>query len=1068
MCIQGADPKVYSNCIDLASKAMIEKCPNQTEGLAWPENVILCMVRYSNRSFFGSLELEPSYVLYNSGAIRSNLTEFNKLWEDLTSRVIDGATSSSSQGKYYAAEKVPLTPIQNVYALMQCTSILSLRDCNICLKQSVRDYESCCRGYQGGIVFRPSQGSESISAGIVVAIVGNYLLSTICYNNLCLQEEKVIRPSYCSPSCNREKRNRSSRQGGFGEVYKAVLNGTEVAVKRLSKASGQGARDFKNEAVLVAKLQHRNLVRLLGFCVEGEEKTLVYEFVPNKSLDYFLFESSKHGQVDWKTRYKIVQGIARGVLYLHQESRLTIIHSDLEGSNILLDADTNPKIADFGMARIMGMDQTQSDTSRIVGTYGYMAPEYALHGHFSMKSDVYSFGVIVLEIISVYSTMDGDDPEVPNTEHQLPSQRSVRQKHDPAWAHVSQTLDSNGKSTLTCDFCKKKNQGGGINRMKQHLAGVKGNTNACKNVPPEVQHAMRMSLKENDDRAKEKSGVNNTRQFVDLEDDEDSGQGFMPPRQKRKANTDINSYFKQGLQDQSQPTIKSCLQSKEKIHDADMAVALFFYDVCMPMNAVNSRFYQPMISKRAFVSCSIRVGLLRDAKLQVSLIIESFRSTWAETGCTLMADGWKDTRQRPLINFLVYCPKGITFIKSVDASGIYTTAENLCNLFAEVVDMIGPQNVVHMVTDSAPNYKAAGGKLTERYPTIYWSPCAAHCINLILEDVGELPLVKKLTSYASKITIFVYNHKNILNWLRNRPGWREIIRPAETRFATSFIALQSLYAHKDYLQSMVVDEEFRKISRSEKAKLVKQLIFDDDFWKECFVVVQIMALLIRLLRICDSDEKPSLPYVYEGMYRARLGVKKIFKKEKRLYKPYTRIIDSRWDKMLRRDIYAAAYFLNPAFLEREGSFSREIALTCSKTTRPDEWWKLFGFDIPDLQKLAIRILSQTASSSGCERNWSVFERIHTKKRNRLEHQRLNDLVFVHYNLRLQDRSKKNRSYDPVDYESIDKTEFWIVEEEEEGELDLAELEDKLLEEYPKDDDEPTPGVEDLDKEDWML
>lgn len=190
-------------------------------------------------------------------------------------------------------------------------------------------------------------------------------------------------------------------EGGFGPVYKGTLtNGEEVAVKRLAKNSGQGEVEFKNEVYLVAKLQHRNLVRLLGFCLEGEERILVYEFVPNTSLDHFIFDPIKREQLDWRLRYDIIIGIARGLLYLHEDSQHRIIHRDLKVSNILLDADMNAKISDFGMARLFEIDQTQGATTKVVGTYGYMAPEYAMHGHFSVKSDVYSFGVLVLEILS--------------------------------------------------------------------------------------------------------------------------------------------------------------------------------------------------------------------------------------------------------------------------------------------------------------------------------------------------------------------------------------------------------------------------------------------------------------------------------------------------------------------------------------------------------------------------------------------------------------------------------------------------------------------------------------------
>ncbi|KAG6670812.1 hypothetical protein I3843_Q035500 [Carya illinoinensis] len=190
-------------------------------------------------------------------------------------------------------------------------------------------------------------------------------------------------------------------EGGFGPVYKGLMSdGTMMAVKQLSSKSKQGNREFLNEIGMISALQHPHLVKLYGCCVEGNQLLLVYEYMENNSLARALFGPEEYQlQLDWPTRHRICVGIARGLAYLHDESRLKIVHRDIKATNVLLDKNLNPKISDFGMAKLDEEDNTHIST-RIAGTYGYMAPEYALHGYLTDKADVYSFGIVALEIVS--------------------------------------------------------------------------------------------------------------------------------------------------------------------------------------------------------------------------------------------------------------------------------------------------------------------------------------------------------------------------------------------------------------------------------------------------------------------------------------------------------------------------------------------------------------------------------------------------------------------------------------------------------------------------------------------
>ncbi|XP_073115510.1 cysteine-rich receptor-like protein kinase 8 isoform X2 [Elaeis guineensis] len=408
------------SCLSTADQDHLQLCPSGKSAAIWAEN---CFLRYSNRSFSSSSSDENSFrdPFCNLQDVSEPL-RFENLVSELLNNLTERAAYHSA--RMFATGEAEFMNSTTLYGLVQCMREQSGDECYGCLTVSAGNIPNTCWGKQGATVlgynclmrfeiyrfYNESVGAAPPPPPSTDSVSPPPEASTPPVKeggqpDIGDEEDKNVGTLLFDLSTLRTATTNFSDtnklgDGGFGSVYKGVLpNGQEIAVKRLSAGSRQGLLEFKAEVVFLAKLQHKNLVRLLGCCLEQEERLLVYEFLHNTSLDKFLFDPMKNRLLDWRRRYNIIEGIAKGLLYLHQDSPLKIIHRDLKTNNILLDQDMNPKISDFGLAKLFDGDKTRGIASRIAGTCGYMAPEYAIHRHFSTKSDVFSFGVLVLEIV---------------------------------------------------------------------------------------------------------------------------------------------------------------------------------------------------------------------------------------------------------------------------------------------------------------------------------------------------------------------------------------------------------------------------------------------------------------------------------------------------------------------------------------------------------------------------------------------------------------------------------------------------------------------------------------------
>ncbi|KAI9100118.1 hypothetical protein K1719_024336 [Acacia pycnantha] len=413
------------------------------------------MLRYESTNI-----LEQTTGIYNTVSCGNQSTAevdtpFSSAAQQL---LINIETTTPKISGFSAATKTQNGPTI-IYGYAQCTETISQSGCEDCLLQGVNTVQTCLpnsegRAFDAGCYIRYSTTSffpdnqtiyipnpsvkqagsskKGVIIGVLVGVVAFVLvlLTLLAYIRRPKRHERVLRGDITGASTLKGPVNYSYGdlksatknfsienklgEGGFGVVYKGTLkNGKVVAVKKLTlrRHSERVEEEFESEVKLISNVHHRNLVRLLGCCSKGNERILVYEYMRNTSLDRFLF-GKKKGSLGWKQRYDIILGTARGLAYLHEEYHVRIIHRDIKTNNILLDDDLQPRISDFGLARLLPEEKTHLST-KVAGTLGYTAPEYAIHGHLSEKADIYSFGVVVLEIISGERSnelkVDGDD-----------------------------------------------------------------------------------------------------------------------------------------------------------------------------------------------------------------------------------------------------------------------------------------------------------------------------------------------------------------------------------------------------------------------------------------------------------------------------------------------------------------------------------------------------------------------------------------------------------------------------------------------------------------------------------
>ncbi|XWS46486.1 hypothetical protein CRYUN_Cryun14cG0071600 [Craigia yunnanensis] len=672
---------------------------------------------------------------------------------------------------------------------------------------------------------------------------------------------------------------------------------------------------------------------------------------------------------------------------------------------------------------------------------------------------------------------------------------------DPGWEHCVAQDDK--KKRVKCNYCEKIISGG-INRFKQHLARIAGEVAYCEKAPEEVYLKIKENMKwhrtgrrhrkpdtkeistfylhsDNEDEGGEEDGYLQciSKDMLAIDDkvsDSDitnnvrgrspgsSGNGAEPLLKRSR----LDSVFLKSLKSQTSVHYK---QTRAKIgfekktrREVISSICKFFYHAGIPSNVANSSYFHKMLELVGHYgqglqgpsSRLISGRFLEEEIANIKECLAEFKASWAITGCSVMADSWNDAQGRTMINFLVSCPRGVYFLSSVDATDMIEDAANLFKLLDKVVDEVGEEYVVQVITRNTSSFRNAGKMLEEKRRNLFWTPCAVYCIDRMLEDFVNIKWVGECIDKAKK------------GLLDQRVG------------------LKRLFQSNRWLSS--------RFSKLDEGKEVEKIVLNVTFWKKIQYVKKSLEPVAEVLQKIGSDDIRSMSFIYNDMCRTKLAIKAIHGDDVRKYGPFWSVIDSYWSSLFHHPLYVAAYFLNPSyryrpdffmnpevirglnecivrleadngkrisasmqipdFVSAKADFGTDLAITTRSELDPASWWQQHGISCLELQRIAIRILSHTCSSIGCEHTWSAFDQVHSKTRNCLSRKRLSDSAYVHYNLRLRERQVRRKPDDLVSFDSamLERVlDDWLVESEKQAMQEDEEIIYNEVEQFYGDD-----------------